>query len=247
MNRNTISRRSWQLVVACLLSIAASAAAAQTADGGMRIEVTSAETRRPLADVTVTVADRDGREIQGVTTADGVVEFDALEAGLYSVTAEAPGVVTAIEPSVRVVRRKISPLALALLPQEEAIEEIVVLARGRVADPYGPASNSFLNREELRSAVGAGTDVMRALDGLPGLISTGDFANFSVRGRGPRDNLIFVDGLPVEIEAEALMARALQHELDHLDGILFLDRLVSRRQDLFQRKVYQRGGGPRSG
>ena len=198
MNRNTISRRSWQLVVACLLSIAASAAAAQTADGGMRIEVTSAETRRPLADVTVTVADRDGREIQGVTTADGVVEFDALEAGLYSVTAQAPGVVTAIEPSVRVVRRKISPLVLALLPQEEAIEEIVVLARGRVADPYGPASNSFLNREELRSAVGAGTDVMRALDGLPGLISTGDFANFSVRGRGPRDNLFFIDGLPFD-------------------------------------------------
>jgi hypothetical protein len=39
---------------------------------------------------------------------------------------------------------------------------------------------------------------MRALDGLPGLISTGDFANFSVRGRGPRDNLIFVDGLPFD-------------------------------------------------
>jgi hypothetical protein len=39
---------------------------------------------------------------------------------------------------------------------------------------------------------------MRALDGLPGLISTGDFANFSVRGRGPRDNLIFVDDLPFD-------------------------------------------------
>ena len=39
---------------------------------------------------------------------------------------------------------------------------------------------------------------MRALDGLPGLVSTGDFANFSVRGRGPRDNLIFVDGMPFD-------------------------------------------------
>lgn len=33
-------------------------------------------------------------------------------------------------------------------------------------------------------------------------------------------------------------ARAVQHELDHLDGVLFLDRLVSRR-DLFRRKVYK--------
>jgi hypothetical protein len=198
VKKHTISPGSWRFVFACLLSIAASTAQAQSADGGMRIEVTSAETRRPLAEVAVTVTGRDGSEVRGVTTADGIVEFDALEAGLYSVTAEAPGVVTAIEPSVRVVRRKVAPLALALLPQEATIEEIVVLARGRVADPYGPASNSFMNREELRSAVGAGTDVMRALDGLPGLISTGDFANFSVRGRGPRDNLFFIDGLPFD-------------------------------------------------
>lgn len=34
-------------------------------------------------------------------------------------------------------------------------------------------------------------------------------------------------------------ARAVQHEIDHLDGMLFLDRLVSRRRDLFARKVYQ--------
>lgn len=34
-------------------------------------------------------------------------------------------------------------------------------------------------------------------------------------------------------------ARAVQHEIDHLDGMLFLDRLVSRRNDLFRRKVYK--------
>ena len=34
-------------------------------------------------------------------------------------------------------------------------------------------------------------------------------------------------------------ARAVQHEIDHLDGILFLDRLVSRRHDLFRRKGYK--------
>jgi peptide deformylase len=34
-------------------------------------------------------------------------------------------------------------------------------------------------------------------------------------------------------------AIAVQHEIDHLDGLLFLDRLVSRRKDLFKRKSYK--------
>ncbi|KAF0190924.1 MAG: peptide deformylase [Gammaproteobacteria bacterium] len=38
---------------------------------------------------------------------------------------------------------------------------------------------------------------------------------------------------------EEFEARAVQHEIDHLDGLLFLDRLVSRRNDLFRRKVYK--------
>ncbi len=35
------------------------------------------------------------------------------------------------------------------------------------------------------------------------------------------------DGEAQEVAAEGLEARALQHELDHLDGKLFLDRVVS--------------------
>jgi len=183
--------------VALLVCLAATATAREE-PGGLLIETISAETRRPLADVRVTVTDRDGRAVEGVTTADGIVEFDALDPGLYAVTAEGPGLVTAREPSVRIVRRRTTPLGLELLAMEEAIDEIVVRARGRVADPYGAVSNSYFTREELRSAVGAGSDVMRALDGLPGLVSTGEFANFSVRGRGPRDNLILIDGLPFD-------------------------------------------------
>ena len=33
------------------------------------------------------------------------------------------------------------------------------------------------------------------------------------------------EGAPVEIEASGLLARALQHEVDHLNGILFIDRM----------------------
>ena len=40
------------------------------------------------------------------------------------------------------------------------------------------------------------------------------------------------DGLPFRLEAEGLVARAIQHELDHLDGILFLDHLSPMRRRL---------------
>ncbi len=41
------------------------------------------------------------------------------------------------------------------------------------------------------------------------------------------------------IEAEEFEARAFQHELDHLDGLLILDRVASLRTDVFRRKTYQ--------
>ncbi|MCP3867194.1 MAG: peptide deformylase [Gammaproteobacteria bacterium] len=52
-------------------------------------------------------------------------------------------------------------------------------------------------------------------------------------------------GKPLEYGMEGFEARALQHEMDHLDGMLFIDRVVSRRTDLFRRKVYQKGGKSR--
>jgi peptide deformylase len=46
------------------------------------------------------------------------------------------------------------------------------------------------------------------------------------------------DGRPVAIEADGFEARCLQHELDHLDGVLFLDRVESVATDVFRRKRY---------
>jgi peptide deformylase len=47
------------------------------------------------------------------------------------------------------------------------------------------------------------------------------------------------DGSRQTIEASGFEAVAIQHELDHLDGILFLDRIVSLKTGLFRRKNYQ--------
>lgn len=64
---------------------------------------------------------------------------------------------------------------------------------------------------------------------------TGDVARAGlvvVRGRTPPH------GEHIEIEADAFEARAILHEIDHLDGVLFLDR-VSSHAAVFKRKVYQ--------
>jgi peptide deformylase len=44
-------------------------------------------------------------------------------------------------------------------------------------------------------------------------------------------------GTPYTIEGADLLARALQHEMDHLDGCLFVDRLRGIKRDLIVRKI----------
>jgi peptide deformylase len=83
--------------------------------------------------------------------------------------------------------------------------------------------------------------------GREGCLSVPDYTGNVIRATHIEVLAQDAQGLPLSYEMEGFEARALQHELDHLDGMLFIDRVVSRRTDLFQRKVYQRGGGPRSG
>jgi peptide deformylase len=46
-----------------------------------------------------------------------------------------------------------------------------------------------------------------------------------------------LDGHPIEIEAEGLMAVCFQHELDHLDGVLFIDHLSRLKQQRIRDKI----------
>lgn len=45
------------------------------------------------------------------------------------------------------------------------------------------------------------------------------------------------EGKPIEVEGTELLARAIQHEIDHLDGILFIFRLSRLKRDLQLRKI----------
>jgi len=52
------------------------------------------------------------------------------------------------------------------------------------------------------------------------------------------------DGNPLQVAGEGLLARAFQHEMDHLDGRVFIDRLRGIKRDVIVRKIQklQRNG-----
>lgn len=74
--------------------------------------------------------------------------------------------------------------------------------------------------------------------GREGCMSVPDYTGNIIRAENIQLKARDEHGKVQEYEMQGFEARAVQHEIDHLDGILFLDRLVSRRHDLFRRKVY---------
>ena len=75
--------------------------------------------------------------------------------------------------------------------------------------------------------------------GREGCLSVPDYTGNVIRATQIRLTAQNADGVEQEYEMNGFEARAVQHELDHLDGLLFVDRVVSRRTDLYRRKVYQ--------
>jgi peptide deformylase len=48
---------------------------------------------------------------------------------------------------------------------------------------------------------------------------------------------IDLDGNEIVVEGEGLLAQALQHETDHLDGTLYLDRLTPEERRVAMREI----------
>jgi peptide deformylase len=80
--------------------------------------------------------------------------------------------------------------------------------------------------------------------GAPAVAREGCMSVPDLTGKVARPATVAVQGTTPEgatrlVEADAIEARALLHELDHLDGLLFLDRVVSASTDLFRRRRYR--------
>jgi len=185
---------SWLTLWALLIGFPLLAHAAE-APGALTFIVKDQNTDRPLSKVQITIKQRESSATQTLETDEqGRILVEQLEPGLYSVDVAKSGFASLNAPSVRVVTRKTIKIEFEL--KELSIE--VVEVRGRQSDAFASGSSTYLDREALASAVGGGADPLLSLDGLPGLASASEFASFSVRGRGPRDNLLFVDDFPFD-------------------------------------------------
>jgi len=71
--------------------------------------------------------------------------------------------------------------------------------------------------------------------GREGCLSVPDWVGMVPRARQVRVTFQDMHGTLHEIESSGFEARVIQHEIDHLDGILFIDRVISTR-DLVRRK-----------
>jgi 5-hydroxyisourate hydrolase-like protein (transthyretin family) len=190
-----LRQASWLTPLALLIGFPLFTHAAE-APGALTIIVKDQYTDRPLSTVQITITERETNSTRSVETDEqGRIVVEQLDPGLYSVNVVKNGFASSYEPSVRVVTRKNVKIEFEL-GEAATMEEVVV--RALEADTFASASSTYLDREALRSAVGGGADPLLSLDGLPGLASTGEFASFSVRGRGPRDNLLFVDDFPFD-------------------------------------------------
>jgi peptide deformylase len=68
-------------------------------------------------------------------------------------------------------------------------------------------------------------------------LSVMDFSAEVTRSEKVRVTGVDQTGKPIAIDAEGLLAVCLQHEIDHLDGVLYIDHLSSLKRALYKRKL----------
>jgi peptide deformylase len=112
-----------------------------------------------------------------------------------------------------------------------AAPQVGISERVIVIDPHDPEVQPFalVNPRivQLGEELDRGEEGCLSLPGLKDIVERP--ATVVVEGLGR-------DGQPLHIEASGLLARILQHEIDHLDGILFVDRVSPLKRKLLLKK-----------
>lgn len=119
-------------------------------------------------------------------------------------------------------------------PQVARFQRILIMDVSKMKKPVPNHGHLVLINPEISHW--EGYDI-----GREGCLSVPDYTGNVIRATSIRLKAQNPFGEPLEYEMQGFEARALQHEMDHLEGMLFIDRVVSRRTDLFRRKVYQKG------
>jgi peptide deformylase len=127
---------------------------------------------------------------------------------------------------------------LIVIDTREARKRPSVLRLGGKSRPVHKHMPMVLVNPELEES-GASVEDSEACLSIPGV--HGEVERPAV----VRLRALDLDGQPVEFEAEGLLARALQHEVDHLDGVLFIDRLDAEQRQRIADELQRTAGSMR--
>ena len=145
-------------------------------------------------------------------------------------------IVTVDSPKAAVLRRRAKPVGKVTADVGRLIEEMIEAMRlangvGLAAPQVGVSKRLFVAEVEARVHVVVDPQIVKmegealATEGclsIPGWIADVPRAQRVVlKGKNRR-------GRGITLDAEGLLARVIQHEVDHLNGVLFLDRVVDR-------------------
>lgn len=110
------------------------------------------------------------------------------------------------------------------------IRAIVAEVRGGDHDPGKPEAKFLVNPEIIQSSD-------QVVDLEEGCLSLPD--QFEEIERPARVTVRFLDyhGKPQEERFDGVMARCIQHEMDHLEGVLFVDHLSAVKRDIILRRL----------
>jgi peptide deformylase len=115
-------------------------------------------------------------------------------------------------------------------PQVGVLRRIIVVDVARPNDGEAPAPHCLINPELIWTS-----DDARAHE--EGCLSLPDHYAEVVRPERIRVGFVDREGERQEMEANGLLATCIQHEMDHLEGILFVDHLSGLRRSMILRKL----------
>ena len=110
-------------------------------------------------------------------------------------------------------------------------EEVRIVAVDVTGHPKAVESNGLLLLVNPRIVRASGAEV-----GREGCLSIPELTANVRRATEIEVEALAPEGKARKIGSTGFEARCLQHEIDHLDGLLFLDRVDSLRDDVFRRK-----------
>ena len=114
-----------------------------------------------------------------------------------------------------------------------AAPQVGGLVRLIVIDVSGPEK-----REDVRVFVNPVLELIgQEVTSEEGCLSVEDYRSEITRSDRVRVRATDIDGKSIEYEADGILAICLQHECDHLDGKLFIDRISRLKRSLYDAKV----------